>query len=335
MKSTSELMRTKAIDLSVSYVNRILGMKFNANEIQNLLLKAGMESKVIGKNHLNVFIPPYRTDILHKMDITEDIAIAYGYENFTPEIPKIWTIGRVDKLQEFCNKMRNLMLGLNFQESMSLILTNRENLFKRMNIRTESGNKSENINVDGLDEVVETENALSTEHNVVRNYLLPSLMSFLETNKTKGYPQKIFEIGHCVEKTDGTDKNFQEMLKISGVIASTKTNFSEIKAVVEGILFCLTDDSNVKISDVYKEFFINGRAAKILIKSKDTYKDTDKNIDKYTDTNINKDTDTEAYTMAGFFGEISPVVLQNFGIEVPVTSFEINLNVLHKLLNIK
>ncbi|PKP55250.1 MAG: phenylalanine--tRNA ligase subunit beta, partial [Candidatus Altiarchaeales archaeon HGW-Altiarchaeales-2] len=184
MKSTSQIMQTKAMELSVSYVNKILGMKFDVNEIQNLLIKAGMESKIINKNRLNVFIPPYRTDILHEMDIAEDIAIAYGYENFIPEIPKIWTSGQEDKFQKFCNKLRNLMLGLNFQESMSLILTNRENLFKRMNIKSEY-----------TGDVVETENALSTEHDVVRNYLLPSLMSFLETNKTKGYPQRIFEIG--------------------------------------------------------------------------------------------------------------------------------------------
>ncbi|MDI6730310.1 MAG: hypothetical protein QMD06_02055 [Candidatus Altarchaeum sp.] len=297
MKSTSQIMQTNAIDLSISYVNKILGMKFNIYEIQNLLLKAGMNSKLINKNRLNVFVPPYRTDILHEMDIAEDIAIAYGYENFIPEIPKIWTIGQEDKFRKFCNKLRNLMLGLNFQETMSLILTNRENLFKRMNIHI----KVENV--EDAEDVVETENAVSTEHNVVRNYLLPSLMSFLEINKTKGYPQRIFEISHCVEKTD--DKNFQEVLKINGVIASTKTNFSEIKAVVEGILFSITDSSNVKILETERPFFINGRAAKILIKDADT----------------------------GFFGEISPFVIENFGIDVPVTAFEINLNILDKLLN--
>lgn len=296
MKSISRIIQTNAIELSISYVNKILGMKFNIYEIQNLLLKAGMNSSPINKNRLNVFVPPYRTDILHEMDIAEDIAIAYGYENFIPEIPKIWTIGQEDKFRKFCNKMRNLMVGLNFQEIMSLILTNRENLFKRMNIHIEAEN------VENAQDVVETENALSTEHDVVRNYLLPSLMSFLETNKTKGYPQRIFEIGHCVEKTNA---QFQEVLKISGVIAGTKTNFSEIKAVVEGILFSITDSSNVKISETEKLFFINGRAAKILI----------------------KDTDT------GFFGEISPFVIENFGIEVPVTAFEINLNILNRLLN--
>ncbi len=294
MKSTSQIMQTKAMELSVSYVNKILGMKFDVNEIQNLLIKAGMESKIINKNRLNVFIPPYRTDILHEMDIAEDIAIAYGYENFIPEIPKIWTSGQEDKFQKFCNKLRNLMLGLNFQESMSLILTNRENLFKRMNIKSEY-----------TGDVVETENALSTEHDVVRNYLLPSLMSFLETNKTKGYPQRIFEIGYAVEGASNENKNFHEVSKISGVIAGTKTNFSEIKAVVEGILFGLTDSDNVKISEVNKGFFIEGRAAKILI------------------------TDTEADTDVGFFGEISPVVIENFGIEVPVTAFEINLTDLY------
>lgn len=287
MKDTAQIMQPDIIELRVSYVNKLLGMKFDIHEIQNLLLKAGMDSEIIDKDRLKVFVPPYRTDILHEMDIVEDIAIAYGYENFVPEIPKIFTIGKEDKFQKFCNKIRDLMIGLNFQETMSLILTNKENLFKRMNINEE--------------DVVETKNALSTEHNVVRNYILPSLMSFLETNKTKGYPQRIFEIGHCVEKTNG---KFQEVLKIGGVIADTKANFSEIKAIVEGILFSITESKNIKISEIEKGFFIKGRAAKILIKNK----------------------------AAGFFGEISPFVIENFGIEVPVTGFEINLNTLNELL---
>ncbi|PKP56185.1 MAG: hypothetical protein CVT89_06650 [Candidatus Altiarchaeales archaeon HGW-Altiarchaeales-2] len=130
-------------------------------------------------------------------------------------------------------------------------------------------------------------------------------MSFLETNKTKGYPQRIFEIGYAVEGASNENKNFREVSKISGVIAGTKTNFSEIKAVVEGILFGLTDSDNVKISEVNKGFFIGGRAAKILIKDADT----------------------------GFFGEISPVVIENFGIEVPVTAFEVNLTNLYTIVN--
>jgi len=298
MKNTSQIMQTRAVDLTVSYVNKMLGMKFITDEVQNLLIKTGMESKIINTNRLKVYIPPYRTDILHAMDVVEDIAIAYGYENFIPEIPKIFTIGQKDKFQVFCDKIRNIMLGLNFQESMSLILTNRENLFKRMNINIEA----ENENVGDAQDVVETENALSAEHNVVRNYLLPSLISFLKKNKTRGYPQKIFEIGQAIEKING---KFQEAVKISGVIAGTKTNFSEIKAVVEGILFCLTDSSNVKVLEFNQCFFINGRAAKILTLTRETETDT------------------------GFFGEISPIVAENFAIEVPVTAFEINLTDLY------
>jgi len=142
MKNTSQIMQTRAVDLTVSYVNKMLGMKFITDEVQNLLIKTGMESKIINTNRLKVYIPPYRTDILHAMDVVEDIAIAYGYENFIPEIPNIFTIGQKDKFQVFCDKIRNIMLGLNFQESMSLILTNRENLFKRMNINIEAENEN-------------------------------------------------------------------------------------------------------------------------------------------------------------------------------------------------
>jgi len=40
----------------------------------------------------NALIPAYRADILHQIDLVEDIAIAYGYENLKEEIPKVATI---------------------------------------------------------------------------------------------------------------------------------------------------------------------------------------------------------------------------------------------------
>ena len=44
-------------------------------------------------------------DVLHEIDIVEDIAIAYGYETFVPEIPAISTIGSVDSRETVKKKI--------------------------------------------------------------------------------------------------------------------------------------------------------------------------------------------------------------------------------------
>lgn len=41
-----------------------------------------------------MFAPPTRSDVLHPIDIQEDVAIAYGYDNLTRTIPRTNTVGR-------------------------------------------------------------------------------------------------------------------------------------------------------------------------------------------------------------------------------------------------
>lgn len=281
------------IPVNVDYINKLLGIKFTAEDVKNLLVRMGIECNIVNENLIIAMIPPYRTDILHPMDIVEEVAIAYGYENCVPEKLNIFTIGEKDDFYKFCDEMREKMVGLNFFEILSLNLTNKETLFKKMNIEEDA----ENI-------VVETENALSLEHSVMRNYLLASLLSFLEKNKTKKYPQRVFEIGKCIVY-DKNIKNFSEITKLGCVIAHNKTNFSEIKSVVGGILKKFdVKEFNEKDN---KKFFIEGRGAKILVKDHN-----------------NNDIDI------GFFGEIHPKVIENFNLEVPLTACEIDLNKLYE-----
>lgn len=273
MKTPDLSPRQMALDLD--YANRLLGLELSAPEARKLLekMRFGVESKKgkADEKTLHVLVPAYRTDVLHPIDLVEDIAIAYGYENFTPEIPKLHTTGSVDAMEKFSSDVRELMLGVGFQEVMTLIMTNRRNLFERMNLSAEN--------------IVETESPLSEEHSVARNWLLPSLMNVLEKNTGREYPQKIFEVGDTITPKGETRR------KLAGVVAHSKTNYSEMKSIVAGILESL----GVKYGFNMLEHgsFIKGRCAS---------------------------------TEYGFFGEIHPLVLENFGLEVPVTGFELDLS---------
>ena len=77
-------------------------------------------------------IPCYRTDIMHAMDLVEDIAIAFGYENFEPEIPNVSTIGEEDPIESFSTKLRTLLVGYGLQEVVTFILNNKNNSYKKM-----------------------------------------------------------------------------------------------------------------------------------------------------------------------------------------------------------
>jgi phenylalanyl-tRNA synthetase beta chain len=264
-------LKPRIMELELGYANKLLGLALSAPEVKKLLER--MRYGVSEGKKLLVSIPPYRTDVLHPIDLVEDIAIAYGYEKFIPEDFRGYTVGERDVVERFSSKIRDIMVGSGFQEVMTLVLTNKNSLFERMNILEQ--------------EVVETKNPVTLEHSVARNWLLPSLMAVLEKNKTQEYPQKIFEIGDCLTAKGDTRK------KLSGAIAHSKSNFSEIKATVDG----LVDSLGLKYAP--KEFshnsFIKGRCISMGF---------------------------------GFYGEISPLVLDSFRMEVPVSAFELEVDLI-------
>ena len=72
-------LKPEEIDIKIENVNKLLGIKLNENEIKLCLEKLGYDY-----NNKKVQIPCYRADIMHEVDIIEDIAIGYGYDKFTP-----------------------------------------------------------------------------------------------------------------------------------------------------------------------------------------------------------------------------------------------------------
>jgi len=259
----------RVVVLDLAYVNRLLGLSLSADEAGGLLGRMGFGVKAAA-GKLDVYVPAYRTDVLHPIDLVEDVAIAYGYMKFKPELPKLSTVGRTEGFEILAEEVRDHMVGLGFTEVMTLVMTSREDLFSRMNVPEEA--------------VVETVGSVSLEHSVCRNWLLPSLMGVLGKNRNREYPQRLFEIGDCVS-ADGRDYK-----RLSGVIAHSRASFSEVKAISVGLLSSLKLDSDVR--EFSHGSFAVGRCA---------------------------------VASGCFFGEVSPQVLSNFGVEVPVAAFELDL----------
>ncbi|MBU5688291.1 MAG: phenylalanine--tRNA ligase subunit beta [Candidatus Aenigmarchaeota archaeon] len=282
-------LNSKTINVDVNYINKILGLSLSVEEIKKYLSMMGYSSSEVKKGILQVNIPCYRTDIMHAFDIVEDVAIAYGYENFEAEQPNIATIGEEDALEAFSNKLRNFLVGYNLQEVLTFILNNKENLFKKMNVEEE--------------EIAETANSKTSEYNVVRNWILPSLMEVLSRNKHNDYPQNIFEVGDVVVLSDN-DIGAETIKKLGIVLCHAKASFSEIKSIVQSVLSNL-GLNDYQIEELEHNSFIAGRTAKIVIKGRDI----------------------------AIFGEIHPIVLENWNIEMPVAACEFNVNWLFESVN--
>ena len=268
------------MDADISEIDKWLGINLKRSEIVDLLNRMGYDVTE-NKGKFRVYIPSYRTDILHPIDIIEDVAIAYGFNNFTPQLPHIATVGKSLEIEKLSSKLRQLLIGFGFQEIIRPVLTNHKNLFDKMNSKRE--------------DVIEIENPVSEEYVCLRNWLLPSLMEVLSANKHVEYPQNVFEVGDVVVPDENEETMSKTIRKVACVVAHSKTGYAEIKGIVESLLKQMGVSYSFKENS--SETFIEGRQASIISGNK----------------------------TIGIVGEISPQVLEQWGLEMPCSAFEIIL----------
>lgn len=237
-------LKPESIKVNLDYVKKLLDFDLTENEFENLIKGMGY-----GYSKQKVLVPPYRVDILHPIDIVEDVAIGYGYEKFEPRIPNIPGIGKPDEIEEFTDKVKELIIGFGFQEVKTSVLTNKEKQFERMKKKEE--------------EVVEAKNPLSEAHSICRKNLLPGLMEVLKENKHRSYPQKIFEIGDVVKLNEKYESGGINIKKVSAAISDKQINYTDLASMMDSLFKNLGIRYNLKKSQ--KESYIESRCAEIIV----------------------------------------------------------------------
>ncbi|MCL4429213.1 MAG: phenylalanine--tRNA ligase subunit beta [Chloroflexi bacterium] len=239
----------KRFNLSVEDTNRLLGLKLSAKEISDLLLTAGLDVEKVSGDCLTVLVPCYRVDVMHQVDIIEDVAIAYGYNNIEPLWRELATTGAAKPDQRFIDIARELMVGLGYQETLNTTLTNQENLFQKMN--TEPA------------KIIELSNPKIVTMTCLRNWLLPSLMEFLSINQSVEFPQKIFELGKVTLPDETKETRTRDEDWLSAVTTHPNANFSEIKSALDS--FMGNFGVEWKIKETAHPSFIEGRVGKVIV----------------------------------------------------------------------
>lgn len=245
-------LESRLMELEVEYVNKIIGLHLSAKQIAELLAKAGFGAKKIADSKLSVEIPCYRIDVMHPVDLVEDIAIAHGYNMIKPLWRKLPTTGGVKPEQGLLDIARELMVGLGFQEVLTYRLTNPENLFTKMNCKREK--------------IVEVANPKVQTLTCLRNWLLPSLFEFLGSNLSVEYPQRISELGKVTILDEKAETKTRDENRLAAVISHANANFSEIKSALDAFFTNLGSEWQIK--EAAHPSFIDGRAGTAIVKGK-------------------------------------------------------------------
>ena len=237
--------------MRVDYANEMLGLKLSESKAVEALQKSRLDAKKVEKGVLEVTIPAYRTDIMHEIDLVEEVAIGYGYFRLKPTKPATVTTGKEHRVNEVANAVRQIMVGLGFVEALNFILANEVDHYQKMRRKAEG--------------LVTLANPVSTEYSIIRNDLLPSLMRNLADNKHQVFPQRMFEVSDVIRINKESETCTERRIHAAGVSSHPTANFTEIKSILEALLMNL-GLKNWTVHEAEHPSFLQGRAATVSFK---------------------------------------------------------------------
>ena len=250
---TSPDLSTQKMRLNVKYANKLLGLRLSEEEMVECLEKCRLDAVKVEDGVLEVTIPPYRIDILHEVDLVEEVAIGYGYHKLKPSLPATKTSGEQHPASRLANAVRQIMIGLGFTEVMNFVLTNERVHYLMMRLKP--------------GKAVKLANPVSAEYSIAREWLLPSLMKNLSENKHESYPQRLFEASDIIKVDLRRETKSQRRLHLAAVSAHANANYTEIRSVIDALMTNL-GLKNWKIKEAKHPSFLEGRTAQICYENR-------------------------------------------------------------------
>ncbi len=294
----------KKITLNVSRVNSILGTAISAKEIKSILNSIEIKtSERKEKNTFRCIVPTFRPDIEQEIDLVEEVARMYGYDNIENKISSEVIFSKPDRTESRINSIRTWCVanGLNEILTNSLIEASTAKLFSQ--------------------DIVTVKNPLSIDLEILRPSLLSTMLQTLSYNYNHGASRlQVFEIGRIFSTSneDGTPiKGFSEK-NILGICLSGEANH---------LSWCVKQ-RNVDIFDA-KGLVLSLLKSIGLDNSDFIYYNAPSSLTEMTiGVEINN-------TYVGFIGKCKPEIAKNFKIEKDVFYAELNLDEIVKVDTVK
>ena len=313
------ILSSRTCDAKVDDINGTIGIDIDANKMCDLCtrMQLGPAQHIKETNSIRVNVPPTRSDVLHPVDVIEDVAIAYGYNNIVQKIPNTLTVGAPLPINHFTDLLRNEICQAGYVEMLTHGLCSTKENFTML--RRPIG------------PAASVSNPANIEYEVVRTTLIPGALKTLAHNKSISHREgvKLFEISDVVLPTDN-EVGTKNVRRIVALNASKVSAFEVIHGLADRIMTCAqimaesTYASNSLTGDEIKDrqrvsrsgmtyflkpgndpVFFPGMCAELVLKK-----------------------DGEADQVIGTLGVVHPEVLSNYEIEFPTSLIELDIEAL-------
>ncbi|MEJ6530808.1 MAG: phenylalanine--tRNA ligase subunit beta [Euryarchaeota archaeon] len=246
-------------------VNGLLGREFSSDELSTSINRMGgtfsglspapenspkipkrMADAAAGEQMLNFIMPRWRFDILHPVDLVEEIAIGHGYEDLGQDVAKapLTAIPRLDN--HIRRRIRDSLQGLGFMQIQSLTLSNDRDQFELMRWQ-QSG------------DITRITNPITIDHTLLRQYILPGLFRLLASNRHHELPQGVYELGTVVRDHKNCDR-------VAFLMAEKGGGFAAVRGRVQAMLRDLgAKEYSIEALPNGEGPWLAGRSAKVII----------------------------------------------------------------------
>ncbi len=294
----------KVLPLRVSRTNSILNAKMSADEVENYLNNFEFGTKKTSEDTYKVMIPTFRPDIEREIDIIEELARCYGYNN----VESHFWINRIDNRQKrtVVRLAKNHLISLGFYEVNNMSFASPDDL--------DTLKIPEN---DFRRNVVELTNPMGEQFSIMRSTLIPDILKNVALNLSYKFENfKLFELNRIYLKE--REDTFAEPTYLTGVIVGEfdpfywkekqrAASFYDVKGVVESVLSKIHCSKNITYKVSHQPYYEKDSAADIFLDEK----------------------------KIGSCGIVKDDVLKSFEIEAPVLLFDIDLSNIIPLYNEK
>ena len=293
-------------------IETMLGIDLDGSEVIDLFERSGLDAAVADGDGgstgartdadtdgataddatvYEVSIPPYRVDVLHPLDLVDDVGRAYGFDELEPRYPDVGTVGGRHERSRLEAATRDVLTGLGFEDLLNFHMTSEPEVHDRMGV-------DPGTDVLGGGEPVSITEPYSEDYTVLRPWALPSLVMVLENNTHRAYPQDLAEVGLVAERDDDVNTRVAETRHVAGVLARTDATYEDAKARLQAV--CRSFGAELATPPTDHPSFIDGRTASVVIDGEPV----------------------------GVVGELHPAVLVEHDLELPVAGFEFALSAL-------
>ena len=225
-------------------VEGILGNSFSDDEIEEAIRRMGGQYKGDMSGVLSILMPRWRFDILHPIDLVEEVAIGHGYDDLAYDVPKapLTAIPRQDG--HLRRRIREALQGLGLIQIQSLTLSNDSDQFTSMRWKKDGA-------------ITRMTNPITTEHTILRQNILPGLLRLLAANRHHDLPQGVYELGTVV--IDHTNRD-----RFAFLVAEKSGGFASLRGRIQALMRDLgCQDWTLEVLEGGP--WLEGRSASIIV----------------------------------------------------------------------